>query len=158
MPVLRGGDPDEREAELGQSLGECSGMLAETVTEPVDQETEGVDRQSRLVELRWLLGEVQGCKLEQPIAVVRDHILRRGSSKMLCHFQQLLLGSQLLLAHGARPALPSAAFLAHLSRRSRPALPSRPSRARGILPCRIRLHPAEARDVPLLVSTGCSCC
>jgi len=41
-------------------------VLTQTITEAVDQQTEGVDRESRLVELRRLLGEVQGRELEQP--------------------------------------------------------------------------------------------
>ena len=41
-------------------------MLAETIAEPVDHKTEGIDGQSRLVELRWLLGEVQGAASSSP--------------------------------------------------------------------------------------------
>lgn len=73
-------------------------MLPETVAEPLDQETECIYRQPCLVELRWLLGEVQGCKLEQPVAMVRHDVLNWGSCKVLGYLEQLLLGLRLLLA------------------------------------------------------------
>ena len=133
-------------------------MLAETVPEPVHQEPEGVDRQSRLVELGWLLGEVQGRELEEPIAVVRDDVLRRGGGKVLGHLLQLLLGSPLLLAHrgrlGARRAGRGGIGLrvSRLTRRSRAGGCCRPGRGfarprHAMFPfwCPQAAHPASVR-------------
>ena len=132
-------------------------MLAETLAEPVDEQAEGVDRQTRLVELGRLLGEVKCRELEQPVAMVRDHVLGRGGGELAGDLDQLLLGCELALARSGLGVL-AASSGRSLWRSARRPGPRPVRRSRTNLPVRIQYRPGAARDVRRRVSRGCSCC
>ena len=51
-------DPDKGQAELGQAVHQRLSVLAEAVSEPVDEQAERINRQLCLAQARRLLGEM----------------------------------------------------------------------------------------------------
>jgi hypothetical protein len=67
-------------------------VSAQSCAEPVDEQSHGVDGEASCGDVHRHLGEMQRCKLEQPVAVVRDDILWRGGRELLGELAKLFLG------------------------------------------------------------------
>ena len=85
---------------MGERLQEGRLGLPEATPEPVEQGTEAVYGQAGLEEHRWVLREVDGSQLEEPIAVVGHHDLGRSVGQLGPHGVDFGLGGRLLFGEG----------------------------------------------------------